>query len=560
MKIQSVELTKFKRFTHLIVDNIPETARLVIMAGPNGSGKSSFFEGLYSWYRSTWSRLGHNWDDAYHIKQIDDGEEVPAGARRVAGRRAINDSIKIQFYDPQPATDEERRAAVYVRSAYRNDPAFQIDQLQRMGEVVAENRFNRFIENDATVRTNYQRLASQGMSAIYRTEDPSTTIGEFRQKTIGDIQRSMRRLFPALILNDLGDPLDQGTFYFDKGTSKNFPYQNLSGGEKAAFDLMLDIIVKRGIFRDSIYCIDEPEAHMNTRLQGALLQELYELIPEKCQLWLATHSIGMMRRARDLSKQYPGEITFLDFGDKDFDKEVHLRPEIPDRAFWHRVLNVALDDVAELVAPEIIVVCEGKPRVPGAGKNAAMDAHCYDKIFETEFPHAKFISAGNAHEVETDRIALVEAMRGLVKGAEIIRLIDRDDRSPEEVAEAAAKGIRVLTRRHLESYLFDDEVLSALCDSLGKSDKWPELQAAKAQAIEGSNRGGNAPDDIKSASGPIYVQAKQILEIVGGGNNAKAFMRATLAPFLRPGLETYKTLRDDIFGGRYCRSVGRSGV
>ena len=40
----------------------------------------------------------------------------------------------------------------------------------------------------------------------------------------------MRRLFPDLVLNDLGDPLDQGTFYFDKGTSKGFPYQNLSGG------------------------------------------------------------------------------------------------------------------------------------------------------------------------------------------------------------------------------------------------------------------------------------------------------------------------------------------
>ena len=386
------------------------------------------------------------------------------------------------------------------------------------------------------------------MTAVYRTEDPDTTLGEFRQKTIGDIQDAMRRLFPDLVLNDLGDPLDQGTFYFDKGTSKGFPYQNLSGGEKAAFDLILDIIIKRTAFKNSIYCIDEPEAHMNTRLQGALLEELYKLTPEDCQLWLATHSIGMMRRARDLSKQHPGSVIFLDFGDKDFDEEVILKPEVPDRAFWHRVLDVALDDVAELVAPEIIVVCEGTPSVPGAGKNAAMDATCYDKIFETEFPHAKFISAGNAHEVETDRIALVESMKGLVAGVEIIRLIDRDDRSPEEISEAEAKGVRVLTRRHLESYLFDDEVLSALCESLGQSDRLPDLLAAKKKAIENSIARSHAPDDIKSASGEIYTKAKQILTVMGIGNDAKAFMRSTLAPLVRPGMQTYKDLRADIFG------------
>jgi hypothetical protein len=552
MRVKSVKLIKFKRFTHVTVEDIPESARLVIMAGPNGSGKSSFFEGLYSWYRTAWSGLGHTWDNDYHAKQILDDDEVTVAADGTTTRRAvrapIHDAVKLTFYDPQPEKEDDRRAAVYVRSAYRNDPTFQISELRRMGAVVAESRFDRFIQNDATVSKNYQRLASQGMSAVYRTEDPSTTIGEFRQKTIGDIQESMRRLFPSLVLNDLGDPLDQGTFHFDKGVSKAFPYQNLSGGEKAAFDLILDIIIKRRAFKDSIYCIDEPEAHMNTRLQGDLLQELYNLTPENCQLWLATHSIGMMRRARDLSRKYPGEIIFLDFGDKDFDKAVNLKPEVPDRAFWRRVLNVALDDVAELVAPEIIVICEGKPQTPNAGKNASMDANCYDKIFEAEFPEVKFISGGNAHEVETDRIALVEAMKGLVAGAKIVRLIDRDDRSPEEIAEAEKQGVRVLSRRHLESYLFDEEILSALCSSLDKSDKLPEVLAAKNAAVEDLEGRSKPPDDIKSASGTIYVKTKQILQLTGGGNDSKAFMRDTLAPLLNPGLRAYQDLRADIFG------------
>jgi chromosome segregation ATPase len=36
MKIKKIELTGFKRFTHLTIERIPETARLVIVAGPNG--------------------------------------------------------------------------------------------------------------------------------------------------------------------------------------------------------------------------------------------------------------------------------------------------------------------------------------------------------------------------------------------------------------------------------------------------------------------------------------------------------------------------------------------
>jgi hypothetical protein len=419
--------------------------------------------------------------------------------------------------------------------------------LGRLGTVVAEARFNRFIENDATVAKNYQRLASQGFRAVYKDEDPNTTIGEFRRRAIGEIQDSMNRLFPDLLLRELGDPLEDGTFFFDKGSSKAFPYQNLSGGEKAAFDLLLDIIVKKRAFNNSVYCIDEPEAHMNTRLQGALLQELFELTPGECQLWLATHSIGMMRRARDLSAEHPGSVVFLDFGGRDFDQEVVMQPEVPNRAFWHRVLNVALDDLSELVAPEIIVICEGSPRVPGAGMGAALDADCYDKIFEAEFPHAKFVSAGNAHEVENDRLALVEAMRGLVAGTRIIRLIDRDDRSKEEVTEKQSQGVKVLTKRNLESYLFDDEVLSALCASVGQPDKSNDLLAAKAQAVADSVGRGNAADDLKSASGDIYNEARRLLQLTAAGNNSKAFMRATLAPLLVPSMDTYATLRSDIF-------------
>jgi hypothetical protein len=242
MKVKRIELIRFKRFTHFLIDEIPESVRLVILAGPNGTGKSSLFDGLYSWYRATWSRLGLNWVKNYYVKQL----MLESGG--VAMGRNIQESVNVVFYDPQPREPEEQQAAVYVRSAYRNDPSFQVSELRRMESVLTDNLFMRFIDNDATVSRNYQRMTSQGFRAIYKDESPDTTVGQFRKKTVGELQLSIERLFPDLKLNDLGDPLEDGTFYFDKGNSKTFAYRNLSGGEKAAFDLILDLIVKRNTF------------------------------------------------------------------------------------------------------------------------------------------------------------------------------------------------------------------------------------------------------------------------------------------------------------------------
>jgi predicted ATPase len=533
MKIKKIELRNFKRFTDLTVQNIPPSAKLVIMAGPNGCGKSSLFEGLNSWHRNAMKGMG-NWDETYHPKQL--------GQRRISWQ----DAVKVEFHDPQPGTQDDNRKAIYVRSAYRNDPEFQVGRLNKTTSALEENRLVRLIENDATVGKNYERMASQGLEDVYESEDPNLTIGEFREKTIGEIRNSFSRLFPELSLNGLGNPLTSGTFKFDKGASKAFLYKNLSGGEKAAFDLLLDLIVKKREFDNTIFCIDEPEAHMNTRLQGALLEELYTLLPETSQLWLATHSIGMMRRARDLANAHPDQVVFLDFENQDFDQTQIIEPIKPTRAFWHRVLNVALDDLAELVAPSRVVICEGKPLGAGSG-NVALDATCYEIIFGDEFPDTRFLSSGNSHAVESDKLALIEAIRALVGGTSVMRLIDRDDHSPADIAEKLKQGVRVLSRRHLESYLYDDEVLTALCEKCGAPQLAASLLKEKAAAVAASVARGNAADDVKSASGEIYNKTRSMLGLTSCGNNAKAFMRSTLAPLLNPGMKTYQELRKDIF-------------
>ncbi len=44
MRIKSVCLKNYKRFTELTISGLPATARLAVLVGPNGTGKSSVFD------------------------------------------------------------------------------------------------------------------------------------------------------------------------------------------------------------------------------------------------------------------------------------------------------------------------------------------------------------------------------------------------------------------------------------------------------------------------------------------------------------------------------------
>jgi RecF/RecN/SMC N terminal domain len=531
MKVREIRLNNFKRFTDTTIGEIPREVRLVVVVGPNGCGKSSVIDAALTWHGHRWARRG-GWDATYHLKQ----------APGAAGQ--WNQNVDVSFHDPQPIDEHQGRKAIYVRTAYRNDPEFQLGQLSRVPPAVQESRFNRLIDNDQAVSQNYQRLVAEGFEYAYESGDPTETLAFFRERSIGAIRDSMQRLFPGLVLNGLGNPLTEGTFRFDKGESKAFLYKNLSGGEKAAFDLLLDILVKRREFDDTVFFIDEPETHMSTALQAALLDEIFNLVPQQSQLWIATHSIGMMRKARELSRRFAGEVAFLDFDGINFDVRASVTPTGPDRPFWKRAMQIALDDMAGYIAPEYVVLCEGGTVAGGSD----FDASCYNTIFASDYPEVVFLGAGSADDVQNDPRRVEGTMKGIAPSVQVIRLIDRDDRTDNEMLALRARGIRVLTLRTIESYLLDDSVLTAVCHQLGDGGRAQELLDAKQRAMTDSVAAGGPPDDLKRTAGDIYNAAKQLFPNIRLGSNNRAFMAGVCAPLVRAQSVLYGQMRSDVFG------------
>lgn len=527
MRISSIRIKGFKRFTDLTISGIDPETRLVALVGPNGSGKSSVFDALNQWHRLR-AQINWNSDESYYVKGV-------------GGRSNWRNMVDLQFHDIDPNAVE--KGSMYFRTAHRNDPDFTIKEFRRLGAPYEEPNFHRAIDDDRSVAQNYQRLVQKTMAGVYSEANDGKTVKQLRTELIGKLRDSMRNVLEDLVLNDISDPLEDGTFTFQKGAVAAFRYKNLSGGEKAAFDLLLDVVLKLEYYPQALFFIEEPELHMHTELQGRLVHELYRLIPDGAQLWITTQSLGVMQMVRRIATQENDRAAVLDFSESDFDEPTTIHPVSADGIIWEKLLSVALGGLEDVLAPEIIVLCEG---ALNGVRRRDFDAEIYNTIFGRVRERITFVSGGSSTDLEASDHAGSQLLKHLLPNTVVRRLVDRDDRGADEIEELEGRGVLVTGRRHLESYLFDEEVLERLAKSVEKPEFAPRLAEAKREALARAHGRGKPADDVKAASGELYNSAKQLLALTACGNNAEAFMKVTLAPLVDEKTAVYKELKRDI--------------
>ena len=532
MRIKSVHLHNYKRFVDLTLTEIPVNTRLVVLIGPNGSGKSSLFDAflLKSWSpRRNFSTSNNDSYEGYYNRGLDGPQYTSEIAK----------DIDVEFHSIADLTPTKLSAAFNIRSAYRNEPDFRLQSIEPVQSAQQSQRFSRIIDVDQSVSDNYKRLTWKRQADMDRDAEEDLTVGQYRREFLKDLQTVMLGLFPApsLSLQDFGGVKNAGSFRFSKGTAVDFHYKNLSGGEKAAFDLLLDIFVKRGEYKDAIYCIDEPEAHIASALQGPLLKAMLTLVPDESQLWIATHSIGFVKQAFELMKK-EGDVVFLDFSEDDFDKPVVIRPRVPNRSFWQTTYKVALDDLADLIAPQNVVICEGRKTQADKG----FDADCYNRLFAETHSDTLFVSYGSSGEVENSQ-SIMSVLRAIAKGITVWRVIDRDDMDPDERVVVIEGGIRVLRRRELENYLYDPEVLKTFLRRNDKEESTATILNKREELLASLV----VEDNVKSVTQALFECIRDATGIPTLGRKRQRFALSQLIPALRETPSVFRALEEDIF-------------
>ena len=526
MRIESIHIENFKRFTDLRIEGIPSTAKLVVVVGPNGCGKSSLFDAFLNWHKQ-FAGWGYSSDEPYYRKDAQ-------------FRFRWDANVHLNLHDAPTLG----RDSLYVRTAYRNESDFSVKEISSPPEPTSLIQGRRLIDNDATVSGNYRSIIYETTAGVYDEDNDEKKVKVLREELIGQIRESMSNVFADLVLNNIKNPLstegNYGSFSFEKGSVKSYQYKNLSGGEKAAFDLILDIHLKRRHFTEAIYCIDEIETHLHTGVQGRILLELAKTIPDASQLWVTTHSLGILRAAQQMEAETPGSVSVIDFEGVDLDAPCILRPATLDRISWEKMLSITLDDLSDRIAPEYIVVCEGS----SVGKRRKdFDAAVYNQILGAQNPGIVFVSGGSSEQVANTGNSVKGILKGVLPRTRVVALVDRDDKTQQEIEQF--QGI-VLSERNLESYLLADEVIESLVRQTGNDNLLPDAIKVKTDAVASSVGRGNSPDDLKSAAGEIYVAFKRLLGLQQSGDYKEAFMLHTMAPLVVPGTQTYQKLNTNI--------------
>jgi AAA15 family ATPase/GTPase len=321
MKIKKLQLKNFKRFTDLTLQNIPDNAKLVLLIGSNGSGKSSVFDAFEAINKNLKLEKKSN-----PVKDIEESRYYKKDKSKPFLINFFADNHQNeQFISVNSSSLANTGNSFYGRSAVRYFPRLERTFIGTPIKVAEDSdRPKYYIDKDNRFETDIDLLLSLILKKVFNERNIKDI-----EKFIERVNESLLRIFRSTNYNQLqlinfetpaeGNPAQ---LIFKKGSVEIY-YDLLSAGEKEIIILLINLYVRSPYFTDTLYFFDEIDTHLNTQLQYSLLKEIVEnWIPDNCQLWTASHSLGFIQYANDYENG-----CILDFDDLDFDKKQVLSPQ-----------------------------------------------------------------------------------------------------------------------------------------------------------------------------------------------------------------------------------------
>jgi hypothetical protein len=319
---------------------------LVLIIGVNGSGKSCIFDAF----------------EAVSSKTKDDTMPPPSYYRKNADKEF---QVTIEFSNRQIITRHDNKKwpddlspmAFYGRSSLRQVPQLTRMTLWQGGAVNFEKDSDRprmYIERDKRFENDLDKTAELILKDVFQSRQYASQIVE---RYINPINEAFSRIFgedndTQLTLLELIPPLEDkvANILFKKGDFE-VHYNYLGNGEKEVFNILINLLSRTPFYQDTIYYLDELDLHLNTKLQYALLKEIVEnWIPDGCQLWTASHSLGFIEYANEHG-------IIIDFDDLNFDHPQTLFAQPKNR---YEVFEIAVSKefLSKVVEGKTIVFSE----------------------------------------------------------------------------------------------------------------------------------------------------------------------------------------------------------
>ncbi len=423
MKIKSLQFKNFKRFTNLTLQGIPENAKLVLLIGSNGSGKSSVFDGLEVLNRYKISQFSDN--DTYYSKN-----KKPFQVIADYGNEFLLDT-KIKVH--QGPNVKIVGDVFYGRTSFRQIPRLTRLQLGTNFNINSDSdRPHSFIDRDERFENDLEHIFGKLLKEFFKSEEEKF---EIKEAVISPINNALTRIFSKengtkLELTELIPPLEGkiAEVNFKKGNSI-FHYNQLSAGEKEIFSILINFVARKDIFKGTLY-FDEIDLHLNTKLQHNFLKELVEnWIPDNCQFWTASHSLGFIQYAKETDK-----AVIFDFDDLDFDQTKVLVPEPKDNSDLYEIA-VSKEILPSLFKDYLVCFVENK------------DRNYYSSL---NLPHILFVQANNK-----------KAVYHKTKNGEFYGIVDRDFLTDDDIKQIKKQypKLTILRLYSIENYLYHPDNL-----------------------------------------------------------------------------------------------------
>lgn len=465
MFISELQLKNFKRFTDLTINIGEDQPKLVLLIGANGSGKTAIFDAFELIGETTGegSYTGNKLLDYYRKKR-----ETPTSVAFKTDKQhdytcefALNTNqrfVKSNF--------SFTSTSFYGRSAIRYLPRLSRRTIGQVVNVATDtDKPQYYIETDNRFENDIDILIKDIIDRIFKgiNQSSSDQLDEIK-RFLNRINAALPRIFGeddtvSLRFIQFIPPSDgqPSRMIFKKGQSE-INYDFLSSGEKEVINILFNLFVRTPYFQDTIYFFDELDTHLHTTLQYNLLKEIVEnWIPDNCQLWTASHSLGFIEYA-----QKSQDAIIIDFDNYDFDKSVDIEPKKTPEVFDIAVPRESLNG---LFKGKKLVFCEGQ------------DAFLLNSM---GLEDVIFLS-----EVDKNAICLRIEMEQS-QNAQYYGLIDRDFISEQERDKLMARfpNLKVLEYYCFENYLWHPENIKTIAPQLDVKAYQQVIREAKNKKFD----------------------------------------------------------------------------